>query len=60
MTKPGLSFFFSTSSASVTETIRIFIDVPRSSMNEAGTVVYQPIATAWRLRIASAFSVIEP
>ena len=29
-------------------------------MNEAGTVVNQPMATAWRLRMASAFSVIEP
>ena len=29
-------------------------------MNEAGTVVNQPMPTAWRFRIASAFSVIEP
>ena len=29
-------------------------------MNEAGTVVNQPMATACRFRIASAFSVIEP
>ena len=46
--------------SSGTEIMRSFIEVPRSSMNEAGTVVNQPMATACRLRMASAFSVIEP
>jgi hypothetical protein len=32
--------------SSGTESIRSFIEVPRSSMNDAGTVVNQPIATA--------------
>ena len=29
-------------------------------MNEAGTVVNQPMPIAWRFRMASAFSVSEP
>ena len=44
-TKPGLSSFgASRCSSSGTEIMRSFIEVPRSSMNEAGTVVNQPIA----------------
>ena len=31
-----------------------------AGMNDAGTVVVQPMAKAWRFRMASAFSVRDP
>src|SRR5678816_69681 len=59
-TNPGLIWRIFSMASSGTPISLSFDDVPRSSMKLAGTVVYQPIATACRLRMASAFSVIEP